>query len=82
MIFGLGGESSEDVTVRVDGRGSGSGEVVCRAVFHNPGIGVVGAVPDKFGAVHSILGNRQIGGLRAVCAKVQTDTVLLMIVIA
>ena len=82
MVFGFRGEAGEEVTVRGDGRGSGSGEVSSRAVFHNPGIGVVTVVPDDLRLVHSIFGNSQIGGFRAVCAKVQTDTVLFVIVVA
>ena len=81
MVFSFRGESGEEVTVRGDGRGDGAGEVSCCAVFQNPGIGVVAVVPDDLRLVHSIFGNSQIGGFRAVCAKVQTDTVFLRIVV-
>ena len=81
MVLSFGSKSSDDAAVRGDGRAGGAGEVSCCAVFHNPAAGTAVVVPDNCGLVHSIFGNSQVGGFRAVRAKVQTDTVLLKIVV-
>ena len=82
MVFGFGGESGEEATVCGNKCGEGTGKVSGCTVFHNPAVGIAVVVPDNPGFVHPIFGYSQVGGLCAVYAKVQTDTVFLRIVVA